>query len=203
MSSSSLWTINKKLIGNKEVEYRNSWLFTPMALDVLFHKYMPWRRVNRFGDKSSYLTEVMFDGEINRELNRLLNNSEVVEDRIVWELCNQQVFFSRDKELISESINKFLEINNEFMKDCAEHIIERFKEVSESINNINDKENPYFVFKNSSCDDNIVYWFHTYDEEKDEYNDRSLLDIEDHVTEFVVIKDRKIEQFISNINYRI
>ncbi|WP_252225166.1 MULTISPECIES: hypothetical protein [unclassified Clostridium] len=200
MSSSSLWTMNKKLIGNKEVEFKNSWLFTPIALDVLFHKYMPWKKVNSFGDKTNYIAETMFNKEIDKELNNLINDSEIIEDRVIWEMCNQQVFFSKDKEFINECINKFLETNKEFMEDCQEHIINRFKEIAESISNIHINENPYFVFKNSSCDDNVEYWFQHYDEENDEYSESSLLDLKKYVTEFVVIENNKITEFIANLN---
>lgn len=203
MSYSSLWTMDKKLMGKEEKEFRNSWLFTPIALDVLFHKYMPWKKVNRFGDKSNYITETMFDKTINKELNSLINNSEITEDRIIWEICNQQVFFSKDKEFVSECINKFIEINKEFMKDCQEHIFDRFEVVAESINTIDVDNQPYFVFKNSSCDDSVEYWFNGYDEEKYEYFDRSLLDLNEYITEFVVIKNNNIKEFIPNIKFQI
>lgn len=203
MSSSSLWVMNKKLVGKEEVEFRNSWLFTPIALDVLFHKYMPWRKLNRFGDKSNYITETMFDKEIERKLNMLINSSKITEDRVVWEICNQQVFFSKDKEFIGKCINKFIEINKEFMEDYQEHIFNRFTEVAIAIRNIDDKENPYFVFKNSSCDDNVRYWFSRYDEEEFKYFNRSLLDLNECVTEFVVIENEEITRFVANINFEI
>ena len=203
MSSSSLWTMDKKLMGREEVEFKNSWLFTPIALDVLFHKYIPWRKTNRFGDKSNYITETMFNKEIDKELNRLINNSETVEDRIIWEICNQQVFFSKDKRFISECINNFLEINKEFMEDCQEHIFNRVKEIAEAINNIDINKTSYFVFKNTTVDDNVEYWFEKYDEDNDEYSEQSLLDLKKYVTEFVVIENKKITKFIANINFQV
>lgn len=203
MSSSSLWTMNKKLIGNEEVEFKNSWLFTPIALNVLFHKYMPWKRVNSIGDKTNYLTETMFNKEIDKELNSLINGSEIIEDRVIWEMCNQQIFFSKDKDLISVCISKFLETNKEFMEDCKEHITDRFKEIAGAVSKININENPYFVFKNSSCDNTVEYWFEHYDEENDEYLKSSLLDLKKFVTEFVVIENNKITEFIANINFQM
>lgn len=207
MSYSSLWTINNQITGSKEVEFENSWLFSPIALNILFNKYMPWKKVNTFKKRTNYIVETMFDNELAKELNKLINGCGTIEDRILWELCNQQVFFTKDKEFISKCIIKFianfLQVNDEFTEDCQKHIFNRFKDIAKSIKNIDIDKKPYFVFKNSNCDNTIEYWFSGYDKEEGKYFKKSLLDLKMHVTEFVVIKNKRISKFISNINFKI
>lgn len=105
--------------------------------------------------------------------------------------------------LFKKMIENFVIINKEYMEKHGAHIFERFNEVSEAINNINSKEEIYFVFKNSSCDDNVEYWFLKYDDETDACIERSLLDLDKYITEFVVIENNKITDFIGNIDFQI
>lgn len=63
---------------------------------------------------------------------------------------------------------------------------------------IDESQYPYFVFKNSSCDDEVERWFAKYDSEIDEYVPSSLKDFPEFVTEFVVIEDGNIREFIGN-----
>ena len=79
-----------------------------------------------------------------------------------------------------------------------EHIIERFNEISDSIMSIAESQYPYFVFKNSSCDDEVERWFAKYDSEIDEHVPSSLKDFPELVTEFVVIENENIKEFIGN-----
>ena len=44
---------------------------------------------------------------------------------------------------------------------------ERFKEIADDIKNLDDTLE-CFVFKNSSCDDGVEYWFYGWDEEEEE-----------------------------------
>ncbi len=202
MSTSSLWVLDNKLVGNKEVGFRDSLLYPPTALDVLFHKYMPSRRFNAIGTKTNYIIETMFDESLFANLNKLINSSDVIEDRIIWEMCNQQVFFSKDKEFIANCIIKFLDINKDFMYEYQDHIFDRFREIANAIKNIDDTKHIYFVFKNSRCDD-VKCWFERYIEETDEYESTSLLDLDKYVTEFVVIENERIVEFIGNIYFEI
>lgn len=197
MSYSSLWFINKEFKGEKGVKFGNSWLFTPIADDVLFNKYLPEKVMTPYG-KASFLSATMFDNTIVRNLNNKINNCGVQEDRIVWEITNQQIFSSKDKNFIADSIIKFINTNKRYMNDYESHILDRFKEISEEIRNINEDEKPYFVFKNSSCDDNIEFWFERYNEEEDEYEESSLLELERDVTELVIIEDDRVTGFIIN-----
>lgn len=63
---------------------------------------------------------------------------------------------------------------------------------------IDESQYPYFVFKNSSCDDGVERWFAKYDSKIDEYVPSSLKDFPEFVTEFVVIEDGNIREFIGN-----
>ncbi|MCY7865931.1 hypothetical protein P8918_13100 [Bacillus spizizenii] len=201
MSTSSLWGLDKDYKGSEEVEFSNSWWFSPIAWDILFQKYLPEKVTVQFGSRTNFMTATMFDKTIEGDLNEKINNSEVIEDRIVWELSMQQIFFTKDKELVVESIKHFLETNKEFAGDCGEHIYERFNEVADEISKLEEADHPYFVFKNTSVDDAVEYWFQKYDEEEEEYEEASLRDMDRHVAEFVFIEDGKITGFKSNMQY--
>lgn len=79
-----------------------------------------------------------------------------------------------------------------------EHIIERFNEIADDISALDEKEYPYFVFKNTSVDDNVESWFSVYDEETDDYVDKSIKDWDKFLAEFVIIENGEIVKFISN-----
>lgn len=200
MSRSSLWVMNNNFNGVELEEFSNSWLLTPVSLDILFEKYLPIEAKNPYG-KTNYITASMFDKSIFDRLNNKINNSEIKEDRVLWELGNQQVFFTKDKEFVAKSLKEFLIVNSRFTQDLGQHIFERFNKVAEAILNINEDKYPYFIFKNTSCDDNVEYWFEKYSEEDDECLDRSLKELGEVVTEFVVIENNKILKFINNVDY--
>lgn len=61
---------------------------------------------------------------------------------------------------------------------------------------------PYFIFKGTSCDDNVERWFEFYNDESGKYEKRSLLDMDEVFSEFVIIKDKQIQSFVSNVNYK-
>lgn len=201
MSSSSLWGLDKEYRGAELEEFSNSWYFSPIAWDMLFQKYLPERTVSQFGTKGTYMTAAMFDNTIEHDLNQKINNSEVSEDRIVWEFAMQQVFFTKDKEVVSDAIKRFMDINKEFAEECGDHIFERFNEVAEAISNLDESEYPNFVFKNTSVDDNVEFWFRKYNEEEEEYDEVSLREMDKTVTEFVYIEDGKITGWKNNVKF--
>ena len=81
-----------------------------------------------------------------------------------------------------------------------EHILERFEEVANFIKEIDENKYQYFVFKNTSVDDNVISWFVNYGFD-DENIAKTLKDVDEHVTEFVIIKNGKIEEFVPNIKF--
>lgn len=199
MSYSSLWLIDKDFKGEEDIEFMNSWLFTPIAHDILFKKYLSSRATSPYDNKDlPFLSAVMLDNTVIRDLNNLINYCEVQEDRVVWELTNQQMFRTKDKDFISDCIIKFMDINKELMIKYDERIFSRFKEVAREIRNIDENNYSYFIFKNTSCDDGVEYWFIKYDEEEKDYKDASLLELDTNVCELVLIDNNKISDFIIN-----
>lgn len=196
MSRSSLWGIKPNYFGEELKEYGNSWLFSPIIWDILSDKTLP-RGFNGYVQ-----TIIGLHGqEVWEKLNEKMNNSKNTTDRICWEISNQQIFFTKDKIMISNHIKNFVEQNKNYDRSREdglsplerEHIIERFYEIADDILELDEKEYPYFVFKNTSCDDNVEYWF---------YEDKSLKDWNEFLAEFVVIENEQIKQFVRNEDFK-
>lgn len=208
MSCSSLWGIKRNYVGEELTEYRNSWLFTPIIMGILPDKYIPEEIATPYGYKKSIIG--MGGDDIWRKTNDKINRCENTSDRICWEMSNQQIFFTKDKKCIADNIRKFVEQNKEYGRTDEgnyplkqEHIIERFNQIATDIEELDETEYPYFVLKNTSCDDGVEYWFSgDYNEETEEYEEKSLKDWDKFLAEFVVIEDGKIARFISNTDYR-
>lgn len=189
-------------------EYSNSWLFTPIVLGVLPDKYIPNEIQTPYGFKKSIIG---FDSnDIWAKTNDKINNCDNFPDRVCWELSNQQIFCTKDKTSIANEIRKFVEQNKRFNVSSEdnigslerEHIIERFNEIANDVEELDEDEFPYFVLKNTSCDDNVEFWFKEYDEESNEYKEKSIKDWGEHLAEFVIIENEKIVKFISNKDYK-
>lgn len=203
MSYSSLYGIKKNYVGEELCEYKNSWLFSPIVWDILSDKYLP----RQYGMVQSIIG--LNGNEVWSNINSIMNNSDNTPDRICWEMTNQQIFFTKDKECIVNNIRRFIEQNKEYDKykddDISplerEHIIERFNEIANDIFELDEDEYPCFVFKNTSVDDGVVSWFYDNDE-NDGYINKSLKDWTEFVAEFIVIENGKIANFINNLNYK-
>lgn len=205
MSNSSLWLLDNDFKGHEHKKYENSWLYSPIAWDVLFDKYMHKEIQTAYGYKKSMCS--MEGGLLHNKLNNTVNGCKAFYDRVVWEMSNQQVFLSRDKETIAKNIRMFVENNKSFSKSKEgiyplqqDHIVARFNEIANDIEAIEESEYSCFVFKNSNCDNGVESWFLQYNEEDDEYETTSLKDVENYVTEFVLIYENCME-FQSNIDY--
>ena len=205
MSCSSLYGIKPDYTGEIVNEYKNSWWFSPIVWSVLSDKTLP-------RDFMGYVQSIigLHGQDVWKKINTKMNNSENTPDRICWEMSNQQIFFTKDKGCIADSIRKFVEKNKNYDKDDKdnlsplerEHIIERFNEIADDIVGLDEKEYPYFVLKNTSVDDDVSFWFSSYDEESDEYTDKSIKDWDKLLAEFVVIENDQIVKFISNFDYQ-
>lgn len=205
MSSSSIYGIRKDYTGEKIFEYKNAWWFSPVIWNVLSDKTLP----------RDFMGNIQTVTGINgpyvwKQINHSMNHSESTADRVCWELSNQQIFHTADQQVIANAILNFLKQNDMYDKSTEdnisvlqrEHIIERFTEIANDILSIDKNEFPYFVFKNTSVDDNVEKWFEKYDEKTDEYVPCSLSDQADTAyTEFVFFKDGKISDFVSNRDY--
>ena len=202
MSKSSLWVMNDKFEGFEIQEFSNSWLFSPVVWDILFEKYTPENMFSLYG-KVSYISSVSSNSEIHTKLNDRINNCESTADRVCWEMSNQQVFFTANKKILVDSILQFLKDNTKYDEGVLtkEHIIERFEEISKEILEVDENQYPYFMFKNTSCDDNVEYWFRGLNEETDDYEDIDLSQQVKSVTEFVIFENDKIDKFIGNLDF--
>lgn len=206
MSSSSLWVMNKNFKGFEEKEYRNSWLISPIAWDLLYAKYMPEEGFFYLGNqrhRKTFLTAMRENNTWSR-LNEIINNCEDQVDRAIWEFTHQQVFATKDKEFVAKALKEFMEANREYQIDIefGEHIFERWNEAAEDILALDEVEYPYFMFKNSSVDDAVENWFETYDPEtEDTTYDLSLAEKTGIVCEFVIIEDNKIIGFENNLEF--
>lgn len=204
MSSSSLYGITKDYKGKEIIEYKNSWYFSPVIWSVLSDKLLP--------REHGYVQSVIgFGGQkVWKNINNILNNSDFLADRVLWELSNQEIFKTKDKNIIADCIRDFLKVNSWYDKSDEDnvpvlkrdHIIERWNEIATDIENLNEEEFPFFVFKNTSCDDSVEFWFIKYNKESDEYEERGLNECQDLVTEFVIIENDSIVGYIPNTEYK-
>lgn len=194
MSSSSIWVMDEKFYGERIAGFNNSWLFSPTVCDEIYHKYLPKERFDSRGRECCFITQLFCDRTLFNRLNELINETENQVDRICWEIANQQIFFTRDKMFVAKCIEEFS--NERDIKTLKE----RAKEIADCIRCIDEVKHPYFIFKNTSCDDNVEWWFSGYDED-DEYEERSLKSVNKYVTEFVQIENNKILKFVSNLDF--
>ena len=197
MSESSLWTIDHDYRGEEYATFENAWLLPPIALDILFEKYLPEEAVSEYG-KKQYLIALWRDRNLFSRLNNKVNESPVQTDRVLWEFCHSQIFFAKDKNFIACSLREFLQENAGFTKEFVTDLFERFQEVANEISQLDETMYPYFVFKNTSVDDNVAFWFRYFDDEQQVYCSRTLRDVDCPVSEFVLIENDKIIGFVSN-----
>jgi hypothetical protein len=94
-----------------------------------------------------------------------------------------------------------LSVNASLATDLDEHIHKRYNDIADAILSLDAKQYPYFILKNTSCDDHVEYWFVKYDEETEEYESVSLDETDKIVAEFVVVENNEIVEFISNVDY--
>ncbi len=212
MSYSSLWTIDKDWKGADIKEYRNSHLFAPIVWDILMCKYIPKeeRRLEfpyyEDGVKYEYETSFiiwatsLFKKNDNQwVLNEKIHNSEIQFDRVLWELSNLSVFNAKDKEFVADCIEKFVQTNFDYLDiEDNSHIKERFLAIAKDIREL-PQDCKYFVFKGTSCDDNVEWWFCSYDEDKDEDCEKKLSDWDKFVCEFTLIENDKVVRFADNL----
>ena len=179
--------------------------FLTCGYGILPDKYIPEFITTRFNFKKSIISDTT--GEVHKRTNHEVNICKNTADRICWELANQQLFFAKDKQLVSNSIRKFVKQNTDYDKSDEdgrsplerEHIVERFNEIADSILELDESKYKFFVFKNTSCDDGVERWFERYDDKQDEYLECSMKDNIDHFyAEFVIIENGEIVKFIPN-----
>lgn len=207
MSQSSLWVMTPEFYGTTCNEYHNSWWFSPVVWDVLLDKYMHEEIQTPYGPKKSLIG--LFGADLHSRLNDKMNNSYNFSDRVCWELSNQQVFFTKDKQRVADAVRKFCSENTAYHISEIEqtsvltfdHIIERFNQIADDIEALDENAHPYFIFKNTTVDDGVVYWFSRWDDENDDSVPTSLREADQSFTEFVMIDGDTIKGFVGNLDY--
>ena len=192
MSYSCLIMMDKDYFAYEVDEFDNSWLYAPILWTVLTRKYCPGEKILN-----------MMSGSHMNHLNRIMNSTTNACDQICWELSLQQIFSTKDKHIVANAIRECIKVNGSIKNEDADdtgilqapHIVERWEEIAKSIEEINEEEYPYFIFKTNSIDDSVWQWF-------GEDGEESLKDYaEDGFPEFVIIKDRKVTGWINHLNF--
>ena len=171
MSCSTLYGITSDLHGAEIANYHNSWLFCPAIWRFLESKYHTDNVISFFGTDGS------------KQINDIMNKGENLAEQICWELSNQQVFCSADKDFVADCIDKFIDV----AQYIGNYDIERFNTIAADIRKIDASKYKFFVFKNTSVDDGVEIWFRRWDEEAEEYIECSLLDSDYFRNELVEI----------------
>ena len=196
MSKSTLWTMDNQYNGIEIEEYGNGLLFAPTVWDILFEKYVSKNEPH----SHSFMNYSLMDK--NKRVNEKVNNSTNQVDRLVWELSQQQIFHTKDKELVAYAVKNFLKINYQYSSEFkTDNIPLRFSEIAKDIHHLNARTHPYFFFKNTSVDDEVMNWFREYNIDTSEYDVITLDKSQNRLTEFVVIEDKKIQGFINNLDF--
>lgn len=208
MSYSSLMLLTPDTALGSIEAYQNSWLFAPVSWDIQLNSYIPDEIKTDYGIAKSLIGGPNAE-ELFRLTNKAINNSLCTSDRIVWELSHQQIFFTKDKELVANSILEYYENhkNDTLLYDKEnplqeDHIKNRWEEIAQDIMHIDTDKFKYFVLKCTSVDDGVERWFKYYDEEQDEPFKSTLKDYltrkDSDIVELVNIEDGKITGFTSS-----
>jgi len=206
MSYSSIYIIDQDTPLSNIIKYSNSWLFAPVVWEIILNSYIQDELRTSYGIAKSLFTS---DGDhLFRITNKAVNNSSIMSDRVAWEVSNQQIILVKDKEFIADSLLKFVDDHkNDVMLYNKEnnleydHIANRFKKIAEDIRNI-DSDKKYFIFKNTSVDDSIEYFFTQHDEELDDFVPLTLEEAsKEYEMELVIFSDDYSKMdFISSNN---
>ena len=163
MSYSTLFIVDPNSTRVDEIEYGNSWLFSPTAWTILLEKYIPEEELVVSYDYRLKKSIIQNGGELIPKLNDIINNCDSMVDRTIWELTMQRVFKGSDAAFVSSSIIKFLQDNIDFIPLFGDtplitkRVKKRMIEMSNDIGEVEDNE--LFIHKNTSVDDTIESYF--------------------------------------------
>lgn len=96
MSRSSIYGIRKDYTGEKILEYKNSWCFSPIIWRVLPDKYIHDYIQTPYGYKKGIIG--MDENDVWTRTNKAINECDNTPDRVCWEMSNQQIFYTSDKQ---------------------------------------------------------------------------------------------------------
>lgn len=208
MSQSSLYGIKCDFTGERLYDFSNSWLFAPIIFEILPEKYMPKLMI----DSDGFIKNIMFDlsSKLWNKADKKIRHCKNTADRICWEIVGQQIFFTKDKELIADSIRTFVKQNMGYGKSSddnipllkQERIVNRFFEIADRILELNENEYPFFVFQNNDCCPSVKNWFVKWNDETEETIACSMIENKHKIsTEFVVIENKRIIRLISSLKF--
>lgn len=187
MGSSSLWIITNEMKGENICEFENFMLFSPVILDYLLYKYIPVYKTKKKG----YLKITSNYPIAQKDLHLKIYKSKDFEDKILWGLCNNMIFYTKDKKYIITAIESFMKKNKELVENDF-NILNRFNEIIKNIEDDFLNKNPFFMFKRFSFEYDILSWFS---------NKNNLLKTDTHYTYFVVIENKNVK-YVSNIDIK-
>lgn len=194
MTKSSLWAIDQTYKGKQIAEFDDSFIFSPIVWEVLFQTHLP-EKTTRNGQPVVYMYARSIDSSIPSQLTNKINNHTNINDRIMWSLSLEQIYKTKYKQVIADSIRSFLYEHKDITGDYHPYIQERFDEVAKQIESLDESVHPHFVFKNTSIDDSVEYWF--------EGENGTLKDVDHHVASVISITSAENNemQFIDNVSY--
>lgn len=136
MSYTSLYGIKSDFTAMELKQYKNSWLFLPQIYKILGEKYL--------NEKDTY--KVLFTSKNLDKLERNVSKSKRTEDRVLWLLVNQQIFFTKDKTFIADCIQKFFMEDVRYYHPDNMDLIEWHNKIRKDISALDEKKYPYFIF---------------------------------------------------------
>lgn len=185
MSYSSLWGVNKYFYGTELIQFQNSCIFSNIIMDTLYHKYIPENIHATYSEESIFFIDSDIDPNLFRKLDGLISNSGDNGDMTLWILANQQIMPTTCKEYIAKCIVEFTKYIQE------SHMVDRFVSVAEEILGLDEEVYPYFIIKITNVDNSVNSWF----------NNSSLLELKEDVTNFVIMENNQVTDIISNTVY--
>lgn len=187
MSGSSLWGITIDGNGVELEEYQNSWLYAPIVWKYLYEtQYTEQEKVEKFGPVSYYMMP-----DVMNDMWKKMIDLDHTPEQVNYFVTMEYVFFAKDIPLVAKAIREVvtkLELDEE-----SSHIAERFEQMAKDIEALDVVKYPYFVFKNTSVDDNVERWFEMYIEEpeegEDDYKETTIFERKDITVGFVIFED--------------
>lgn len=206
MNMCRLYVMDKRYNGTVLKSFDDTLWFTPVVWHILLEKYVAELFVRN--PKLRHQIGKEAGRQAIHQLNDRLALIDEKTDRVCWELSHEQVFFTKDKEVIADALLQFTVQNLDVIRIKGESLLEsrkvfnRFTELAAAIRGLDENVHPYFVFQSTGVDDNVRDWFRVINEKTGQYETRTLRDAKDVYTEFVYIKrDGRIHGFYTNLEY--
>ena len=157
--------------------------------DDLLEKYL--------NEKDTY--KVLFTSKNLDKLERNVSKSKRTEDRVLWLLVNQQIFFTKDKTFIADCIQKFFMEDVRYYHPDNMDLIEWHDKIRKDISALDEKKYPYFIFNATSVTDSVYNMFFRFNDDTLEDIPISLKEKDEDIVDFVYIENGKIKKLISNL----